>query len=178
MVMLVAATHLAAAREEEAKGFLDNLLVRRVTRVNWLMGRIALGVATFLAAGMIAGLAAWLGAYSQNFDISLSSLLAAGLNIAVPAVLVLSIGVLTFGFLPRATSFIAYGVIVWSFLIEIVVSFIKAGDWLLNTSILHWLAAAPAVDPHWDSLVVMLLISLCLILAGTFGFVRRDLASE
>ncbi|HWZ65641.1 MAG TPA: hypothetical protein VNX65_02465, partial [Patescibacteria group bacterium] len=178
MVMVMAATHLAAAREEEAQGFLDNLLVRRVTRANWLLGRVALGVVTFLAAGLLAGLSAWLGAHLQNFDISLGSLLAAGFNVAVPAVLVLSIGVLAFGFLPRATSFVAYGVIVWSFLVEIIGSFVKANDWLLNTSILHWLAAAPAVDPHWDSLAVMLLISLSLILIGTFGFVRRDLASE
>jgi ABC-2 type transport system permease protein len=178
IMMVMAATQLSAAREEEAKGFLDNLLVRRVSRTSWLLGRVTLGIATFTITGIAAGIFAWLGVHAQNSGLSFDSMLLAGVNIVVPAILVLSIGVLTLGFIPRATSFIVYGVIVWSFLIEIIGSIIKSSDWLLNTSILHHLAAAPAVEPNWKSLAVMLALSLVLIAIGSLGFARRDLASD
>lgn len=178
IMMVMAATQVNSAREEEAKGHLDNLLVRQVSRVGWLLGRVLLGALAFTVVGVVAGVSAWLGIHAQNSDISFGSMLIAGLNIVAPAILVLGIGVLTLGFLPRATSFVVYGVIVWSFLIEIIGSIIKSSDWLLNTSILHHLAAAPAVDPNWPGLIGMLAISLALAALGTVGFARHDLASE
>lgn len=178
LMMVVAASQISAAREEEASGFLDNLLVQPVSRTAWLMGRLTVSIATLLLVGVVAGTCAWAGAASQQADISLSSLAAAGLNTIAPATLVLGIGILTLGIVPRLSVLVAYGVIAWSFLVELIGTAINANHWLLDTSILHHIAIVPAVDAKWSTIFIMLGISTACVFAGLWTFARRDLAAE
>ena len=83
-----------------------------------------------LVASVIAGIAAWVGAASQHAGIGFGELLQAGLNVAPPALFVLGIGALAFGLWPRGAIGVAYGLVVWSFLAEIVASIIGSGHWL------------------------------------------------
>ena len=85
IVAFLAAGQVTAARSEEAEGRLDHLLVRPVSRWSWLASRVAFAVATLVAAGLLAGLSAWLGAASQQSGVTLSSLLGAGINVIAPA---------------------------------------------------------------------------------------------
>jgi ABC-2 type transport system permease protein len=81
LVALIAAGQIGAARSEEADGRVDHLLVRPLSRYGWLFGRLSVAAGYLLGAGLLAGLASWLGAASQHSGVGLGTLLAAGLNV-------------------------------------------------------------------------------------------------
>ena len=178
LVSLIAAGQAGAARGEEAEGRLDNLLVRPVSRSRWLATRLAIVTVALILAGLVAGLATWVGAASQDAGVGFVTLLQAGLNLVPPAVFVLGVGVLTLGLWPRGVATVSYGLLAWSFLVEIIGGVVNANHWLLDTSVLHHMAAAPAVDPNWASGGVLLGAGLLAAIVGGVFFGRRDLAPE
>ena len=75
----------------------------------------------------------------------------AGVNSAAPAALLLGIGVLTLGFVPRLTSIVCWGMLAWAFLLDMLGSALKVNHWVMDTSLLYHPALAPAVNPNWRS---------------------------
>jgi ABC-2 type transport system permease protein len=178
LVALTGAGQMSAARSEEAEGRIDHLLVRPVSRYRWLASRLVVATATIAIAGLIAGLASWLGAASQDAGMGLATLLDAGLNVMPPAVFVLGVGVLTFGVRPRALSSVTYGVLAWSFLVEIIGGVVNASHWLLDTSLFHQMTAAPAESPNWTSGAILIALGTASAVVGAVAFRYRDLACE
>ena len=178
IVVLVAASaagQVAATREEEAEGHLDHLLARPVARVSWLAGRVAMSATALVLIGVVAGLSTWVGAASTGAGLGLPTLLAAGLNVVPVAIFVLGIGTLVHGFAPRLAGAVAYGLVAWSFLVEVVGASVGASHWLLDTSVLHHIARAPASQVRWDSFAVLLVLGIIAAAAGIWRFARRDL---
>jgi ABC-2 type transport system permease protein len=178
LVALMAAGQVTAMRAEEAEGRLDNLLVRVQSRSSWLAGRVALITAALMAGGLVAGLCGWAGAASQQSGVSIMSMLGAGLNVVPPALCILGAGVLAIGIWPRATSVVTYGLLAWSFLIELVGGFFSSNHWLLDTSVFHQMASAPAVSPDWSSAAGLVALAAAVTLLGGLGFRHRDLVGS
>jgi ABC-2 type transport system permease protein len=175
LVAIAVAGQVAAIRNEEAAGHLDNLLVRPVSRWRWLAVRLMVGVGLVLAASISGGVAAWIGAATQHSGIGLGELLKAGLNVAPPAVFILGVGVLAFGLWPRGAIGIAYGLVVWSFLVEILASVVNSNHWVRDTSPLLHVAPAPAASPDWTAALWLVGLGLLAAVAGVARFGRRDL---
>jgi ABC-2 type transport system permease protein len=172
-----AASAAGAVRHEEAQGLVENLLVRPLARARWLTGRIALAAALVVLvplAGAVGFLLTGRSADGPGAD----DLVAAGVNAAAPGLLLLGLTVLTFGWVPRATSRVAYGLLAWSFLLEMLASAVDVPDLVRDTSLLHHVALAPAVDVSWGPVAVYLVLAVLATAAGVRGFVRRDLAGE
>src|SRR5262249_10251377 len=110
MVAFAAAGHIPSARAEEAEGRLDHLLPPPVSRARWLAGRLAIAAGFVVVAGVLTGVAAWIGAASQHTGVGFGSLVQAGLNAAPPALFVLGIGTFVFGMRPRAATAVTYAV--------------------------------------------------------------------
>jgi putative exporter of polyketide antibiotics len=72
-------------------------------------------------------------------------------NLVPPAVAILGIGVLALGLRPRMTSLVVYALLGWSLLIVIVGGIGAVSHWILDTSVFHQMASAPAVSPHWEA---------------------------
>ncbi len=174
LVALIAASQIASVRDEEAAGRLDNLLVRPVRRITWLAGRVGVSLALVILAGIAAGLFAWMGAASQHSAVTLPTLLEAGLNATVPAVFVLGAGVLVLGMRPRLTAAAAYGIVAWSFLVDLLGSLIKGNGWLRDSSLFTHIALAPAAKPDWGAAAVIVLLGLGAAAVGAVIFQRRD----
>jgi hypothetical protein len=85
-----------------------------------LAGRVVVAVLVLTMIGLSAGLFTWVGTASTGVGLRLSTLLAAGLNVVPVGVLVLGLGTLVHGWAPRLASPMAYAVVAWSFLVEIV----------------------------------------------------------
>lgn len=175
LVMMAAAGQVGATREDEAEGYLDNLLGRPVARLPWLAGRFAVSAVHLVAFGVAAGLFTWIGAASTGAGLRFTTLLVAGLNVVPAGILVLGIGTLAHGLAPHYTNAVAYGVVAWSFLIEIIGAGIGASHWLLDTSVLHHIARAPATTVRWDSAAILVAIGLATAVLGAVAFIRRDL---
>ena len=178
LVALIGVGQLGVLRAEEAQGRLEHLLVRPVSRADWLAGRLAVAVAALLASGLLAGLCAWLGAASQHTGVRFGSLIGAGLNVVPPALCILGIGVLVLGIRPRAATSVAYGLLAWSLLVEVLSGTVSASHWLLDTSVFHEISAAPAVAPDWTSAAALTAVGALAATLGGLAFVRRDLAGE
>src|SRR6266511_3342741 len=175
LVGLAAAGQVAATREEEAEGYLDHLLARPVARLPWLAGRFAVAAALVVGGGVLTGLLTWLGASGVGADVRLATLLAAGVNATPAGGCVLGIGTLAHGLAPRLAAPVAYGLVAWSFLVEVVGAALGASRWLLDTSLLHHLARAPAAPVRWDSAAVLAAVGLAAAAVGALRFARRDL---
>jgi ABC-2 type transport system permease protein len=175
-VGIAAAGQIAATREEEAEGYLDHLLARPVARLRWLASRFALSAVILTGLGVVGGLSAWIGAVSTGAQLSLPTLLAAGVNVVPTGVLVLGIGTLVHAAAPRLAVGVAYGVVAWSFLIEIVGASLGASRWLLDLSLLHHIARAPAESVRWDSAAILVVLGIVFAVIGAAVFARRDLA--
>jgi ABC-2 type transport system permease protein len=178
LIMAYVASAVGRVREDEAEGYLDNLLVRSVSRVRWLSGRAGLILAALTVAGVLGGVAFWAAAASQHSGLTFHELLLAGLNSAAPAALLLGAGVLTFGFAPRLTPFVCWGLLAWAFLVDMLGSAIKVNHWVMDTSLLHHLALAPAVSPNWRIVGSYLAIGAAAALIGGWRFTQRDLQSS
>ncbi len=175
LIAMAAAAQVTATREEEAEGRLDHLLARPVTRLSWLAARLTVSAAALAIAGAVAGLFTWLGATATGANLDVATLLAAGLNLVPAGILVLGIGTLVHGLAPRFAVAAAYGLVAWSFLLEIVGASLGLSHWLLDTSILHHIARAPAAPVQWDMAAILTAIGIAAALAGALAFARRDL---
>jgi ABC-2 type transport system permease protein len=178
LVVMIAAGQVTAARREEASGRVEHLLVRPVSRVRWMLGRLGISSAAIVLAGVLGGVFSWFGVASQGVAIDFPSLLAAGLNAACAGLCLLGLGALVWGSAPRLTSVAVYGVLAWAFLVELLAGIMKSSRWLLDSSILHQLSPAPAVSPDWTSNAVMIAIGVGGALVGALVFSRRDLVGE
>jgi ABC-2 type transport system permease protein len=177
LVAVAAAGQVSATRDEEGLGHLEHLLVRPVRRVRWLAGRLVVATALIVLVGLAVGVAAWASSASQHSGVGFGPLLAAGANTVPPALVVLGAGTLVFGLAPRLAAAAAYAVVAWSFLVELVGSVVNANHWLLDTSLLHHVAAAPATGVRWSSAGILVLVAVAAAAAGAAAFDRRDLAS-
>lgn len=177
MTSLAAAGHIAAARDEEAEGRLDHLLARPVTRVQWLAGRLAVAAVVVVVLGLAAGVSAWLAAASQHAGVGFGSMLEAGLNAVPAAFVVLGAGALADALVPRSAAAVAYGLVAWSFLIELIGTMVTANRWLLDLSVFHHLPPVPAADPRWSSAAALVAVGLGASVAAAALFRRRDITS-
>jgi len=178
ILMACAASAIGKLRDDEAEGYLDNLLVRPVSRLRWLGGRLILAVMVILAAGLLSGLAVWASTASQHLGIAFNTLALSGLNAVVPALLTLGVGVFALGLLPRSTSLLAYSVVAWSFLIQLISSGLNLNHWLLDTSVFTHTALSPAASPRWGTNSILIVIAVVLCIIGAARFNSRDIEAE
>ena len=174
----IAAGQVSAARTEESSGRLEHLLVRPLSRRSWFVGRTVLATGVLVVGGVLAGLSTWVGAASDHAGVSFTSMLEAGVNVVPPALLILGVGMLFLGVVPRLSVGVTYAVLVWSLLIEITSGIAVVNHWLLDTSVFHQMAAAPSVHVDWAANLIMVLLGALVALAGVDAFTRRDLKGE
>ena len=178
LVAFTAAGQVTTARGEEAEGRLDHLLVRPVARSSWLGGRAFAAVVVIVVCSLLAGFMTWLGAAAEGAGVNLGTLVNAGLNVAAPALCLWGIGTLCFGWWPRATSYVAYGALAWSLLVELLGGIGADSRWLMDTSLFHQMAAAPAVAPDWTTNGIMIAIGALCGLVGALTLKLRDIQGE
>ena len=175
LVAFLAASLTTAVRNEEASGRVDTLVCQPVTRQQWLLGRIVIIAGSTVCAGALVGLSVWLGTVLHGGTLSLLTLLAAGLNLVAPALCLAGLGIAAFGFFPRPSTGIIYGVLGWSLVVELIGGIGSLSGSLLTTSLFHHMAPAPATSPDWTAAGVMILIGVFAAVLGTIRFSRRDL---
>ena len=108
----------------------------------------------------------------------LHDLLEAGVNLVPPALAIAGMGVLVFGIRPRMMSIVVYALLGWSLLLVIVGGIGAVNHWVLDTSVFHQMASAPAVPPRWEANGIMAAIGVAGALLGGVAFSRRDLQGE
>jgi len=88
----------------------------------------------------------------SHSDIGFAEMLQAGLNVTAPALFVLGVGSLLHGLAPRPAIPILYGLVLWSFVIQIIGSSITTNHWLLDTAVLSHLGPVPVTSLDWTAI--------------------------
>jgi ABC-2 type transport system permease protein len=172
----VAIGQVAAMRTEESSGRLESLLVHPISRMGWLGRRVVVAAGVVVVGATLGGAAIWIGAEAGGAGIDAGTLMSAAVNTIAPAALLVGLGVLVFGVAPRVTVAVTYSYLVWSLLVELLGGIEHVSHWLLDSSALHQMAAAPAVPIDWVSFVAMVVLGVALGLLGAISFRWRDLA--
>lgn len=177
LVAFAAVGQISAARKEEADGHLDHLFARPVSSRTWLACRLGLAVLLVVAAGLASGLGGWIGLASGDGGVGFGSMLQAGLNVSAPALFILGVGALLLGLVPRLAVALLYGLVLWSFIVEIIGANLTTDHWLIDTSVLSHLGPVPASSPSWSAIAWLIGLGLVAAAAGLAAFGRRDLVS-
>jgi ABC-2 type transport system permease protein len=178
MLALVPASQIGSAAEEETSGRLGQLLAGRVNRRRWLGGRLLLGTASIAGLALLAGVAAWAGARSQGVPLGAGRVVLAGVNTIPAALVVLALGALVLAVAPRRAATAVYGIVAWSFVIDLLASLVAGLRPMTRASIFHYVTLAPAVDPDWTALAVLTVIAVAVAVAALVALERRDLARD
>jgi energy-coupling factor transporter ATP-binding protein EcfA2 len=101
--------------------------------------------------------------------------LAAGANCLPATFLFLSLGALGFALLPRASTGIAYGLVLLAFVWELFGSLLGVPGWTLGLSPFHQVGLVPAESFKATAAIAMLAIAAIAGLAALWAFERRDL---
>jgi ABC-2 type transport system permease protein len=177
VISLFMSSQVTLARHEEAEQRLETLFACPVSRRRWLAGRLALAAGGGIALALAAGLLAWAGAASQSADVSLPRTLEAGANCLPAALLFLALAALAFAAVPRATTIVAYGVVVVAFIWNLLGELLGAPGWTLGLSPFQHVGLVPIHSFRLSAAAVMLAIAACAVVASIAVFERRDLAS-
>ncbi len=177
-VLIMAAVNLASVRRDEAKNYLDNLLVQPVNRGVWLTMRLFVITAAFILIVMLATYATWLIAATHNITIDLGTFMLVGIALTGTAVFTLGVGTLLYGVWPRIAAMSMYAILGWSFLIDLLGSAFKLDESIVKTSLFHYMSLAPDKAPDWNTFAWLIGLGLTMAAVGIFCFTKRDIISE
>ena len=179
IIMLIMITTLfAAVRREEAKMYLDTILVQPIRRTQWLLGRLAVIISCFTTITLLVGVTVWSIAKAEGITVSLVSCLQGQISLIGLMLLVLGVGVCVYGFMPRIATTAMSIVIGWAFIFDILNALFHLSDWMKKTSILSFIPSDPSKTPDWTSFTWLALLGVALIGIGTIRFVKRDIITE
>ena len=174
-VSLFAVSQVGAARHAEAEQQLETLFALPVGRAGWLGGRLMLAACAAAAISAVAGLLTWAGAAAAGVSVSLPRMLEAGANCLPVALLFLGVAALAYALVPRASGGIAYGLVMVTFLWQLVGSLLSAPAWLADLTPFAHVGLVPAQPFHAASAAAMLAIGAAAALLAVVAFRRRDL---
>jgi ABC-2 type transport system permease protein len=180
MILLVMVALLVSAiRRDEAKGYIDNLLVQPVARSRWLAGRLLLIAGLVVLIPLAAALLTWYTAQVQDLgNIDLPSVLKGAFSSIAVVIFALGVGGLTYSVFPRLAVAAVTVIIAWSYGIDIFKAVINLPSWIEKTSLLHYVSTSPLAEPNWTAVILFSLIGSLLIIASTAVFTKRDIVCE
>ncbi|WAA66318.1 ABC transporter permease [Microbacterium oxydans] len=165
------------ARQEEAHGTAEAVLATPVGRVRWLSDFVIVGivaVAIVIAAAVLAG---WIGVWSRGGDDALFRIVAvAGLGQAVAAAIFAVLTALVFVLLPRATTAVAWSLVLLAALLGMFGPLFGLPEWTANLSPF---AVTPVVDGSGVDVRGLWWLVLALAAGGAAALTlmrRRELA--
>ncbi|SEN88087.1 ABC-2 type transport system permease protein [Amphibacillus marinus] len=180
MIILVSILPIAVVNKlfnEEVQLHLSQIFATKVTRSHLFWTSIGLSTLAGVIGILLASLSlAWtaLSTMTQQSPLNLTSFIGAGLN-AFPSVLFfIGLAALTLGWAPRWGKAI-YVYLGYSFLLNYFGSILDLPKWVSRSALHSWVAHMPLDSFEIGSFTVILMISLCLILIGYSGYIRRDL---
>jgi len=179
MVLLMFAINIIGGiRRDEAKQYLDSILVNPVRRNRWLASRLLLGFAIIVVIALTAGLLLYSIANAQHINLQLGKVLATSLCATGSVGFMLGLGTCIYGFRPRLATVCMYLVVGWSFLINLIASAAKLNSVISHSSLFYYLSFNLAKWPDWGTFGTFSLLGVLLATLGIAAFARRDIVSE
>jgi ABC-2 type transport system permease protein len=168
------AWRIGAARQEEADGRLESLLVRGVVRWRWLSATAALAFIAALVVAVASAVGLWLGARLTDVHVTVTQVAEPMAGTLPVVALFLGLTVLTYGVAPRLTVALPVTLAVVGYLAD---TFGRMLEWptaVLVLSPYHHLPRLPAEPMTASAVVVLVGLGLAFAATGIAAFCRRD----
>ncbi len=178
LVSFIAITGMTKLQNDETSGYLDNLFVRSVKRMNWMGLSLVFTAIEIVIVALSLGVLSWVGTLTQHISIAISTLLVAGINSTAPALAILGIGACIYGIWPRIATRVQYFILGWGILIDLIGPSIHLSNIFLNTSLFYHMALSPGEDPNWTVVIIFTLIGIIGSMIGMYLFSKRDIQSS
>jgi ABC-2 type transport system permease protein len=178
ILLIMAAISVSNIRRDEAKGYIDNILIQPTRRTGWLIKRILIVIGMVSIISLLSGYLTWQIASNQGVTLDLGIMMQNALALTGTVILTIGIGVVLYGFIPRIATYVMYIVIIWAFVVDVLKSFFSLSDFIDKTSVLHYVSFAPTESPDWSTFAWLIAISVVLISIGIVGFAKRDIVTE
>jgi len=178
LLLLMVTVGITAIRKDEAKQYLDNLLVQPVMRSKWLASRIGVLAIASVVIALITELATFLIANSLGIHVDAADLFLVSIALTGTVIFTLGLGTLMYGFLPRFAATTMYTVIAWSFLVDVIQSIVKLDDIVLKSSLFHYISPSLTETPDWATFAWLVSLGIVMAIVGIFAFTRRDIIAE
>jgi ABC-2 type transport system permease protein len=176
MVMVTMA--LGSIRRDEAKLYAETILVQPVSRVRWLVGRLAIIVGTTTFACLLPNIVVYFVGRSQGVELDGFELIVGNLQMLGATAFLVGIGTLIYGIFPRLATINMYLIILWSFSIDLIGAVVDFGDVIKQSSLFHYISLVPITNPDWTSFAWLCAIGLGASTVGVWLFTKRDITNE
>ncbi len=178
ILLVMSAVSIGSIRRQEAKGYLDTILVQPIHRSAWLTKRLIILAVMVLAISLIASYTIWQIAENTGVSLDLWIILQNGTTLVGSVLLLIGAGALLYGVLPRLAAIVMYVAIVWGFVVDVLKSFLTLDDSIDKTSLLHYATFTPTKTPDWETFTWLLGIGIFLAALGVWRFAKRDIVNE
>lgn len=121
---------IGSMRRDEAKLYLDTLLVQPISRGRWLKERLMMAGSVVLITTVVASLAIWVVAQAQQIDLSLEGVWHSMMAVVAGLVLVGGVGVGLYGVWPRLSVAGMTIVVGWAFMVDILKNLLELDSWI------------------------------------------------
>ncbi|MFI7641549.1 ABC transporter permease [Nonomuraea sp. NPDC049400] len=164
-------------RAEEVRGRIGPVLAGPTGRSAWYWSSLLVTALAVVVLPAVYGAALGIGAALSTGDAGLMGEVFRASLIRAPEVLVLlAIPATLLGLAPRAMA-ASWAVLVYSGFVQVLGSYMKMPEWVVNTSVLSHLPWHPLGAFAPVATVVLTTIAAVLTILGMYGLRRRDLAS-
>ncbi|MEQ4723216.1 hypothetical protein [Nonomuraea sp. B19D2] len=164
-------------RAEEVRGRIGPVLAGPTGRSAWYWSSLLVTALAVVVLPAVYGAALGIGAALSTGDTGLVGEVFRASLIRAPEVLVLlAIPAALLGLAPRAMA-ASWAVLVYSGFVQVLGSYMKMPEWVVNTSVLSHLPWHPLGAFAPVATVVLTTIAAVLTILGLYGLRRRDLAS-
>lgn len=178
LVLLIMATVLIGSiRNDEAKQYLDTILVQPKTRSMWLVSRLILGIVIVVVISF-ATMALTYAAAPRDLPIEFAKMSAHSIAMVGSIILLMGVGTLLYGILPRLAVIAMYLIITWSFIIDLVSSVVTLNEIVLKSSLFHYMSFDLAKWPDWQTFGWLACLGIAMMLGGIYLFTKRDTVIE
>ena len=163
---------------EEKKNRLDHLLGRAVSRTRLLSGYLIIAIINGVVMLSLAVSGLWMaGARVTEEPFEFGKIIGSGLAY-YPAVLVMvGLAVLLIGFLPKLSSLV-WLYLFYSFVVLYFGNIFQFPDWVSKLSPFGYIPEVPVDEMKWIPVLILMVIAIGLMVAGMFGYHKRDIQGQ
>lgn len=178
ILLIMSAVYIGSVRGQESKGYLDNMLIQPISRSGWLVRKLVVILVMTTLISLISTYVIWQVAALQGISIDFGIMMQNALALTGTVFLMLGIGTTVYGILPRLAVIVMFVVLIWADTADVLKALFKLDDWIMNTSLLHYISFTPAKTPDWTQFAWLVGIGVVLMALGVWRFTQRDIVSE
>lgn len=160
---------------EEKKNRVEQILAAPVSRLKLMGSYVLIAVVNGFIMVSLSGIGLWSAAAAVMDDPFNFGMIYGAALVYYPAILVMiGVAILFIGFGPKLSSFV-WAYLLYSFIVIYLGGLLDFPEWVGKFSPFDYIPQLPVEDMAWMPVIVLSIIAVVLMIAGFFGYKKRDI---